>query len=360
MKIVSIKTWKKNLGNKRPYTIAFKTVADVDSIFVKITLEDGTYGMGAGNPSQQVTGESLEQTLTALSDEHLTFLIGKDIRGFYGLLEELLLRFPSTPAARAALDIALHDAFTKYLNIPLATFLGQKIKHMETSVTIGIKTVEDTLEEAQEYFDMGLRSLKVKTGKGVEEDVARMVKLREVFGEKIKIRIDANQGYNETELLQFHTQTKHLNIELIEQPVKANQVVRLKNLPAELKALIAADESLITPQDAFNLATPPTACGIFNIKLMKTGGIYAATQIAQIAKIAKIDLMWGCNDESAVSINAALHASLCHINTKYIDLDGSLDLVVDAVSGGFNIKDGWMSINGKPGLGVSLLEHEAE
>ncbi len=360
MKIVSIETWRKNLGNKRPYTIAFKTVDDVDSIFVKVTLEDGTYGMGAGNPSQQVTGESLEQTLSALSEERLAFLIGKDIRGFNGLLEELLLRFPTTPAARAALDIALHDAFTKYLDIPLAIFLGQKIKKMETSVTIGIKTVEDTLEEAQEYFDMGLRCLKVKTGKGVEEDVARMVKLREIFGENIKIRIDANQGYGEAELLQFHKQTKHLNIELIEQPVKANQIALLKNLPAELKALIAADESLITPQDAFTLATPPTACGIFNIKLMKTGGIYAATQIAQIAKIASIDLMWGCNDESAVSISAALHASLCHNNTKYIDLDGSLDLVVDAVSGGFEIKEGWMSITGKPGLGVTLVEHDGK
>lgn len=360
MKIVSIESWKKNLGNKRPYTIAFKTVDDVDSVFIKITLEDGTYGLGAGNPSQQVTGESLEQTINTLSEEHVAFLIGKDIRGFYGLLEEVLLRFPATPAARAALDIALYDAFTKYLDVPLSTFLGQKIKHMETSVTIGIKTVEDTLEEAQEYYDMGLRCLKVKTGKGVEEDVARMVKLREVFGQKIKIRIDANQGYDESELLQFHKQTQHLDIELIEQPVKANQIALLKSLPEGLKALIAADESLINPQDAFNLATPPTACGIFNIKLMKTGGIYAAIQIAQIARLGKIDLMWGCNDESAVSISAALHASLCFSNTKYIDLDGSLDLVVDAVSGGFEIKDGWMSVTGKPGLGVTLLETEGK
>lgn len=356
MKIKSVEVWRMNLGNTRPYTIAFKTVDDVDSVFVKITLENGVYGLGAGNPSQQVVGESLDDTLTTLSEEHLAFLQGKDIRAFYALLDEVLTRFPKTPAARAALDIALHDAFTKYLDVPLAVFLGQKIQKMETSVTIGIKNVEETMEEAKEYFDMGFRCLKVKTGRGVEEDVARMAKLREVYPKGMRIRVDANQGYGKQELEHFFKATEKMDIELIEQPVKAAEIELMKQLPDEIKAVIAADESLLSPENAFVLASPPHASKIFNIKLMKSGGIYPAQQIAQIARVSGTDLMWGCNDESAVSISAALHASLCYKNTKYIDLDGSLDLVVDAVEGGFNIENGWMSINGQPGLGVTLKE----
>ncbi|UII23592.1 mandelate racemase/muconate lactonizing enzyme family protein [Fulvivirga ligni] len=355
MKIKSIDVWRMNLGNTRPYTIAFKTVSDVDSVFVKLTLENGIYGMGAGNPSQQVVGESLDDTLNTLSEENLRFLIGRDIREFNGILHEVMTRFPKTPAARAALDIALHDGFCKYLGVPVAAFLGQKINKMETSVTIGIKNVADTLEEAQEYYDMGFRCLKVKTGHDVDEDIERMVKLREVFSSQMKIRVDANQGYEKEDLFKFFNDTKALDIELIEQPLKSSNIMEMKALPDEVKGLIAADESLKSPENAFELASPPVASKIFNIKLMKSGGIYPAIQIANIARVSGVELMWGCNDESAVSISAALHAALCFSNTKYIDLDGSLDLVQDAVSGGFKIENGWMSVTDKPGLGVELI-----
>ena len=78
-------------------------------------------------------------------------------------------------------------------------------------------------------------------------------------------------------------------------------------------------------------------------------------QIAEIARLAGISLMWGCMDESIVSISAALHAAFASPATKYLDLDGSLDLARDIVSGGFTIKDGMMSISDKPGLGVQRL-----
>jgi L-alanine-DL-glutamate epimerase-like enolase superfamily enzyme len=95
--------------------------------------------------------------------------------------------------------------------------------------------------------------------------------------------------------------------------------------------------------------------GIFNIKLMKCGGITGAFEIAAIAKPACIQLFWGCNDESIVSITAALHAAFACPHTKYLDLDGSLDLAEDVVSGGFTIEDGYMYPNDKPGLGLIHL-----
>ena len=168
MRIKSIDVWKKNLGSKRPYTIAFKTVSDVDCVFVKITLENGVFGLGAANPSEQVVGESIDDTQAALKAENIEFLIGKDIRTIEGLLKKVVSGFWKTPAAHAALDIALHDTFTKFLDIPLVDYLGQEIKSLPTTVTIGIKNVAETMEEAQEYYDLGFRYLKVKTGKEVE------------------------------------------------------------------------------------------------------------------------------------------------------------------------------------------------
>jgi len=132
-------------------------------------------------------------------------------------------------------------------------------------------------------------------------------------------------------------------------------VEEMRVLPPDLKKIIAADESLVSPRDALNLAQKPIAAGIFNIKLMKCAGITKARDIAVIAENADIELMWGCNDESIISIAAGLHTAFSCINTKYIDLDGSLDLATDVAKGGFIIKEGMMSVNGQPGLGVERI-----
>jgi L-alanine-DL-glutamate epimerase-like enolase superfamily enzyme len=354
-KIKEIRVWNVDLGNTKPYTIAFKTIDEVRNAFVEIILDDGTTGIGAGNPSEYVVGETLEQCIEALEEKNLEFLIGRDIREVNQLLFEVWKKFPANPSARAALDIALHDVFTKYLDIPLVKFLGQKIKKLPTSNTIGIKNVTETLKEAEDYIKRGFRVLKVKLGKDLEEDVERVMKLREKFGNSIVIRIDANQGYSVEQTIQFYGRTYDLDIELIEQPLPAKAISEMKGLPMEVRKVIAADESLITPADALELVKPPKAAGIFNIKLMKCGGVSQALKIADIALSENIDLFWGCNDESIVSITAALHAAFACANTKYIDLDGSLDLARDVVKGGFILKDGYMSCSDKPGLGVEKI-----
>lgn len=355
MKIKDIKVWSADLVNTKPYTIAFKTVDEVLNAFVEITLDNGVTGIGAGNPSEYVTGESFEQCTQALQEKNIQFLVGRDIRDINQLTFEVWQKLPKNPAARAALDIALYDAFTKYLGIPLVKFLGQKIHSLPTSNTIGIKNVEETLKEAKEYGDRGFTVLKIKLGKDLEEDIERMVKLREVFGKKFVIRIDANQGYNIAQTIEFYTRTKQLDIELIEQPLKAKAVEEMRQLPEEIRQIIAADESLLTPLNALQIVRPPHAAGIFNIKLMKCGGVSQALKIADIAQHAGIELFWGCNDESIVSITAALHTAFASANTKYIDLDGSLDLAKDEVTGGFILKDGIMYCSDKPGLGVERI-----
>lgn len=355
MKIKDIKIWNADLGNTKPYTIAFKTVDQVRNVFVEVVLENGITGIGSGNPSEYVVGESINQTIAMLTEKNVEFMIGRDIREFNQLLFEVLQKFPKNPAVRAALDIALHDTFTRFLGVPLVKFLGQKIKTLPTSNTIGIKNVEETLKEAIDYDKQGFKVLKVKLGRDLEEDIERLVKLREKFGKRMIIRIDANQGYSVQQTIDFFNRTKELDVELIEQPLPAKMVKEMKNLPDEIKQKIAADESLISPSDALELVKSPRAAGIFNIKLMKCGGISQGLKIAEIALQEKVNLFWGCNDESAVSITAALHAAFACSNTKYIDLDGSLDLGKDEVTGGFILRDGMMQCSDLPGLGLSRV-----
>lgn len=353
MKIKDIQVSLESLALTRPYTIAYKTVSDVSICFVKVVGENGLTGWGACNPSQYVVNETVEESFQLLQDDAVReAYIGKDIRLLRVLCQDLHRRFPNKPGAKAALDIAFHDLFAQTLGVPLVEYLGRAHHRLATSITIGIKNVADTLEEAQEYYDRNFKILKVKLGHVVEEDIERLVKLRERFGNKMGIRVDANQGYSVRDLQFYFHQTKDLGIELVEQPLPSGQIEEMRTLPQEIRTLIAADESLLTADDAYHLTGNPPACGIFNIKLMKCGGIYQAQRIADIAQVANINLMWGCNDESIVSIAAALHVAFANPHTRYIDLDGSLDLARNFVEGGFILEDGFMRTNDLPGLGL--------
>jgi L-Ala-D/L-Glu epimerase len=356
MKITDIRVRLEKMELTRPYTIAYRTVNRVENLIVEIDTQDGRTGFGAANLSPAVVGMSTAEAYDLLSTgEALAPLLGEDVRELRRLCEQLGEWFPNAPGAWVALDLALHDLFAQGLGIPLVRYLGQRHARMLTSITIGIKDVTETLEEAEEYQQRGFRILKVKLGHDVDEDIVRLEALRQRFGPEMGIRVDANQGYIREELLHFWEATRALGLELIEQPLPKGEVAALRQLPAELRRHLAADEALLSPADAFTLAQGDPACGIFNIKLMKCGGIAPALRIAGIAAQASIELMWGCNDESRISIAAALHVALACPHTRYLDLDGHLDLARNIVSGGFRLEAGYLYPLDRPGLGLARV-----
>ncbi len=355
MKIKSIYAYLHNLPITKPYTIAYKTITNTKIVFLEITLENGLTGIGAANPFADVVGETPEQTLSNLQSGFMEELIGNDIREFNKLIDDTAEHFPKQPGTLAAVDIALHDLFCKYIGISVLDFYGRKVENLLTSVTIGIKEIKEMLEDANDYYKLGFRILKIKTGLDVDADIARVAKLSEKFNNKMRIRVDANQGYTLTDLQKFIKETTQLGIELIEQPMKVGSEPELATLSAAERKLLCADESLLNATSAWQLSNLPQPFGIYNIKLMKSGGISGARDIANIAKNGGVDLFWGCNDESIVSITAALHTAYACSNTKYLDLDGSFDLAKDLVEGGFLVKDGYLIPTNEPGLGIKKL-----
>lgn len=354
-KITRVETWSEFLPLTRPYTIAYKTVEAVENFFIRLETEGGIIGLGAGSPAQFVTGESFSAGKAALVENAERLLLGKDLRHCAAICRSLPKEMPDTPAARTAIDIALHDLLAQSLQLPLVEVLGRAHNKLPTSITIGIKdSIEETLEEAREYRRRGFRIIKLKIGKSLDDDIETTRKLSELLGGDMLLRVDANQGYSAAELTQYARQTAGFGLELIEQPLKKEKPFEMLDAPEDIRAICAADEAMQLPADALALAAAPQPFGIYNIKLMKCGGIYAAMQIGHIAGLAGIDLMWGCMDESIVSISGALHAAFANPATRYIDLDGSLDLARDIVQGGFILKDGFMTTNDRPGLGVFL------
>lgn len=355
MKIVALKPYIKHLPLTKPYTIAYHTFSDVELVFLEIILENGIVGIGSASPAEEVVGETSQQTLRNLQSEFIQQLVGRDIRHFQQIIFETHQHFSHLPGTQAAVDIALHDAFGKFLGIPIVDFYGQKIEKLPTSVTIGIMPLAETLEEAKNYRQLGFKVLKVKTGNHVDEDIERVLKLHEQYKHQMKIRVDANQGYTLADLQRFIAATQNTDLELIEQPLPVGKEQELLALSTENRKWLTADESMKNAQYALKFSQELQPFKIFNIKLMKCGGIIGAKEIANIAQQADIQLFWGCNDESIISITAALHVAYSCANTRFIDLDGSFDLAEDLVSGGFSIVDGYMKINQKAGFGFDRV-----
>jgi len=354
MKIKEINVFSRNLKLTKPYTIAYKTISDVENVFLFITLENGLVGIGAANPDKQVVGETPQETLLNCQSEICQSFIGKDIREFRTLIWKVHNEFPTKPGTQAIWDIALHDAFGKFLGLPVVSIYGRQLTSLLTSVTIGIMDVADTMQEAAAYHSLGFRALKVKTGLHIDSDIERIIKIHENF-KNIIIRVDANQGYSKKELAQFCEATAAINLDVIEQPLPVGNEYDLLEFDIGIRKKLVAVESLKNSVSAIQFANSPQLFGVYNIKLMKCGGLLGAFEIATIAKAAKIDLFWGCNDESIVSITAALHAAFACSNTKYLDLDGSFDLAKDIVTEGFVLKEGFLSINSTAGFGYKII-----
>jgi L-alanine-DL-glutamate epimerase-like enolase superfamily enzyme len=268
-------------------------------------------------------------------------------------MERLRPLVAEEPSIRAAVDMALYDILAKKCDLPLWKMLGGYRDRMLTSVTIGILPERETVEQAREWVRRGFRILKLKGGIDVQADAARVLKVREAVGENIRLRFDANGGYTVEEALWFVDQTLSARLELFEQPTQKGHAEMIGQVTRRGSVPVMADESIVSLRDAFRLASNDLV-DMLNVKLMKVGGIAEAVQINAVARAARLEVMVGCMDESALGIAAALHFALSDSNIAYADLDGHIDLVNDPAADAVTIEDGTLFPSQLAGLGVVL------
>ena len=170
--------------------------------------------------------------------------------------------------------------------------------------------------------------------------VERIREIRNAVGKGIVIRVDANQGWTREEAVSTITAMEDagLGIELVEQPVSYHDFKGMQYVTAQVETPILADESVFSYEDAVRLMEEKGA-DLINIKLMKTGGIYEALKIANIAEIYGVQCMMGCMLESKIAVSAAAHLTAAKSIITRADLDGP-GIGITKVPG----------LNGEPGL----------
>jgi L-alanine-DL-glutamate epimerase-like enolase superfamily enzyme len=353
MKIRQFEAWPVEMRLAEPYTIAYETTDRVTNIFLQIVTDQGLIGYGCAAPDFHVTGETPASVMTAFDATIAPVLSGVDPLRYALTLERLRTGLGQQPAALAMVDMALYDLLGQIAGIPLYRLLGGYRTRIKTSITIGILSIEQTVEKARKQIAAGFRCLKIKGGIDVGVDIEKIMKIREAVGSNVELRFDANQGFTETDTLKFVEGTRKAKLELLEQPTpKAGHTI-LGRITNKVPIPVMADESLMNLGDAFRLAKNDVV-DMANIKLMKVGGIYEAMKINAVANAANLEVMVGCMDESALAIAAGLHFALARPNVVYADLDGHLDLVGDPAVGSVVLRNGILYPSKNPGLGAQV------
>ncbi len=357
--IRAVRIWSVRLPYTEPFRTALGTSYFSRNLVVELETDFGPSGLGECSPLPRVTGETFRDALRALR------AMGKALVGACPLrieaVRELMLELaPGCPAARAAIDMALHDIMGKVAGRPLYRLLGGYRDEVITDITISIKEPSEMASDALRAVEMGFRAIKVKVGTGLKEDVERVRAVRDAVGDGIEIRVDANQAWSVREAKEAARALSRLDVAFIEQPIPAWDLRGLAEVRRESPVPIMADEAVLGPEDALR-AVSMGAVDLINIKLMKCGGLSEALRIAHVAEAAGVGLMVGCGGEGRIAITAGAHLAAALRAVGYADLDSDLLLAEDIATGGCEVREGRRVMPDGPGLGIkTFLREKAE
>ncbi|MCY6371205.1 dipeptide epimerase [Clostridium ganghwense] len=352
MRIKDIKVGRITIPLRQPFKTATTTINEVNEVVVKIIADSGEVGIGSAVPSAQITGDSQKSIIDAVNLIKLK-LYGMDIDNLEEIMSIIDNTISGNTSAKAALDMAVYDLFGKKYNIPLYKLFGGSKGQIITDITINIGTPEEMVKESLQAINNGFKHLKIKVGTDPILDFKRVKTIRQAVRKDIKIRVDADQGWTPKSAVKIITKFEDagLDIELIEQPVKAWDLEGLKFVTDNVMTDILADESVHSSRDALKIMQM-RAADLINIKLMKCGGFHNALKICSIAETMGIECMMGCMVESKIGITAAANFAMGKKNIVKTDLDMVLSFENDPVIGGAKFEENMIIANEGAGLGI--------
>src|SRR2546421_11488115 len=334
-----------------PFSIATGSTSDARNVLITITLEDGSRGYGECAPFTPSTGETQGTALSA-AQGCAELIKGRDAAHWRSLSRLTRGVYFSQGTAIAGIEMALLDALTRSYGIPLYVFFGGASTSVETDMSIPMVTPERGYELAKEVVARGIRSIKIKVGGDLRDDVARVEAIRE-GAPGLGLTLDANQGYtaNEALLCLEALDDRDIRPLMMEQPVHKDDYEGLRYVTQHTSVPIAADESASSAAAVARLLAMG-AVNVVNIKLMKTG-IVAALDIAAICRATHTPLMIGAMMESRLAISAAAHFVAGLGGFRYIDLDTPMLLANDPFVGGYEQRGGVYDVSSvEKGLGA--------
>ena len=374
MKIIGYEVFIVGLPNRRHHTWASKMTAPIGRhVILRIDTDEGVQGWGEapagitwGGSQMRYYGESPETVRHLISDHLMVAIEGLDPREMAVLHSAMDKSVKGHPYAKAAIDMACYDLAGKAADVPVYTLLGGQYRdRIEVAHSLGIMTVEQCMEEAEQAVEEGAKTIKCKTGLDTYRDLELVKQLRTRFGDDLKIRVDGNEGYKSVwEAIQVTRRQEEYNLLLCEQPVMGARDMAL--VAERIETPMMADESAWNVDDIVELSdTKAAAC--ISLYVTKPGGLYRAKQMADFAENRGLYSDIGGSIEMGIGNAANLHLgaatkiavlpSVCPTTkpkgAKGPDMVGNYYLD-DIVTEPFSYEDGCVRVPEGPGLGIEV------
>lgn len=341
--ITSVAATHLDLPLTEPFAIATGAPTVATNVLVRLTLADGTVGLGEAAPFAAVSGETQASSSKAIESAR-AWLVGRDARAYRLLSGELAESLGKEAAARCALEVAIFDALARHWRVPLWAFFGGHGTAIHTDMTITAGDAEHAARAAASVLARGISTIKVKIGAlSPVEDVDRLAAVRRVAPDSPLI-VDANGGYAPAEALELvdRLAARGIALELFEQPVAPADWAEFRRSSAGKGIRLCADESARSAAEVLRLIRDD-AIDAVNIKPMKCG-VVEALAIWSVARSAGKRIMIGGMVESCLSMSFSVHFAAGLGGFSYADLDTPMFMRSQPFTGGFQQRGSELSV----------------
>jgi muconate cycloisomerase len=325
-------------------------------VIVKLTTDGGITGWGEAAPWSVFTGTA-EGNATGIHHYLRPLLIGADPFQLTTLMAKADKALVGHTEGKAAVEAALLDIVGKRLGVPVAQLFGGVYRsQVPLSISIANPDFDEDLDFAKRTAAEGVRIYKVKTGfLSHREDMKRLERLRRDLPPDTDLRVDYNQGLEAWDAIRQLREIETFRPTFIEQPVRRDERAALAAITAAIDTPIMADESVFSPAEAIELVRLQAA-DLVSIKIMKSGGIAKAREIAAITQAAGIACYGGTMFEGGLAIAAGLHllASTPNISLGAEFYTSTYVMGVEILETPIVIANGLTTVPTGPGLGVTV------
>ena len=355
-KIKKITCRPERLIFESPFATSRQKYLSLKVVLVRIESVNGEIGWGEVRESKTVTGETQESILSSVENFFSASLVGCDPLDFNEVHHRMNKQLIGNSAAKSAVDMAIHDLGGKISGLGVSSILGGGHKGpINSSKAVSANTTDKMVKEAIEFVKDGYKTIKIKTGVDKQSELLAIKEIRQSVGSSINIKLDANQAWTLAEARNFLSEVEKFDIEMIEQPLSAGNIRGHAELRKSISIPVMLDESIHSSRDLLNVIEM-NAADYVNIKLLKTGGLFPAKELASICSAAGIYCQIGSLDSSIGSAAAVNLVHSCPI-FKYAEINGPSRFKNDFASG-FQIINGQAVLDKNVGLGIKMTLKE--
>jgi L-Ala-D/L-Glu epimerase len=340
---------------------AYITKTKQRSAVVRITDEDGQVGLGNIDPSPGYSVETIEQSLETLASTLAPAALGQEASNIHLLTEHLDSQIDQFLDAKAAIEMAATDLIGRRHKLCVSSMLGGSvIREAQFNAWIGIVSAEEAAAEAKRWFDAGWRSTKIKIGGDIHADKERVAAVRKATGPEFKIRVDANAGYSVEQAIALGKMLEPYQLELMEQPVAADDFDGLRAVKQAVNIPIMADEAITDFQSLIKIIQMQAA-DIVKLKVMKQGGFLRTSRMMATAEAAGLGVVIGHGFGLGINTMAEmLLASTSKAVLSGLECVGPIKTTDDIVTHKLDLTKGKIAIPHGYGIGVELDEEKLQ